>query len=294
VEFEKFFNPIDGFPFEALEDDDFREDSVREEIIVPIVKALGYSVTPPNKIIRSKPLEHPFISVGSARKKVMCIPDYLFEVDGKYAWVLEAKSPTENILSGKHVEQTYSYAIHSEIRVPLFALCNGKEFVLFSISDPEPILHFDLRSTSHYFPNLKKHLSPVNVHASGFKLAKDFGLHLKRLGFHDFQSIIFPAVPILSICQLDPDQFTINTGIKSEEGDNYVMSFDFGEKVLLQFQGKIPDQAIKLLLQRKPESRQQVQFPDGAFLVTIDCRVGTELQENKNEIFLPFIINRVL
>jgi len=294
LKFERHFNPLNNFNYEVLDDADFKEDSVREEIISPIIKAIGYGATKPYKIIRSKALQHPFVSVGSARKKIICIPDYLFEVNGKFAWVLEAKSPGENILSGKHVEQTYSYAIHSEIRVPLFALCNGKEFVLFHISKDQPILHFDMLLLPKYFENLKKYISPHHVLGAEFKLSKDFGLHLKRLGFHEFKSLIFPDVPIGFIAQMDPDCFTTATGVKSEEGDSYVMSFDFDVDVLQQLKGKMPDHALNLLMERNQESRKNVQFLDGVFRVNIDCRVGEHLQENEDEIFLPFIINRIL
>lgn len=294
MKFEKAFNPIDGFDFAALDDSDFREDSVREEIISPIIKAIGYSPARPFKIIRGKPLKHPFVSIGSARKKITCIPDYIFEVNGKFAWVLEAKGPNENILKGKHVEQAFSYAIHSEIRVPLFALCNGREFVLYHISKDEPVLHFDMRSLPKYFDSLKKYISPENVVNVDFKLAKDFGLHLKRLGFYEFESLVFPDVPIDFIAQLDPDLFETGAGIISEEGDSYVLSFDFGEEIVNQFKGKIPEQAIDILLKREIGLRKNVQFSEGSFSVSIDCRVGHELHENKDEIFLPFIINRIL
>lgn len=294
MRFEKLFNPIDGFEFDVLDDPDFKEDSVREEIIAPIIKAVGYGPTKPFKIIRSKPLEHPFVSIGSARKKITCIPDYLLEVNDRYAWILEAKGPNENILEGKHVEQAYSYAIHSEIRVPLFALCNGREFVLYHISKAQPILHFDLRLITQYLDNLKKYISPQNVLEADFKLAKDFGLHLKRLGFHEFQSLIFPNVPIAFIAQLDPDLFTTASGVKTEENDSYVMSFDFGVEILKQLNGKIPEKSMQILVKREEGHRSCVQFQDGVYRVNVDCRVGEKLQENNEEIFLPFIINRII
>lgn len=294
MKFEKTFNPIEGFDFQALNDPDFKEDSVREEIISPILKALGYGVTKPHKIVRSKGLEHPFVSVGSARKNITCIPDYLMEVNDKYAWVLEAKGPNENILSGKHVEQAYSYAIHSEIRVPLFALCNGKEFVLYHISNDKPLLHFDMVSLPNYFENIAKYLAPTNVLSVDFKLAKDLGLHLKRLGFQEFKSIIFPDVPIRFIGQLDPDMFTTASGTKTEEGDTYAMSLDFDEKILDQMKGKIPSKAIEMLKVRDNTKRQVVNFVDVSYKLTLDCRVGVDLQENSDEIFLPFTVNRVL
>ena len=48
---------------------------------------------------------------GTVKKDITIIPDYLLERDGKYAWILDAKSPTENIDTGKNVEQAYSYKI---------------------------------------------------------------------------------------------------------------------------------------------------------------------------------------
>jgi len=294
LKLEKSFNPIEGFDFELLNDPDFKEDSVREELILPIIKSIGYSTKKPYKIIRSKALNHPFVSVGSARKKITCIPDYLFEVNEKYAWVLEAKGPNENILSGKHVEQAYSYAIHSEIRVPLFSLCNGKELVLFHISREKPLLHFNMRLLPQYLSSLERLVSPKNVLTADFTLAKDFGLHLKRLGFHKFEHLIFPAVPISFIAQLDNNQFTTGSSTTTEDGDTYAVSLDFGIETLNQLKGKIPDKAIELLLHREAKTRKNLQFTDGNFLVNVDCRVGTELQENQDEIFLPFIVNRFL
>ena len=140
---EKRFNILDGF--NLLNDEEFREDSVREEIVLPILKGMGYNHSKPNKIRRSKKLQHPFVSIGSARKNIYLVPDYLMEVEDRYAWILEAKAPNQEILATKHVEQAYSYAVNSEIRVPYFSLCNGREFVLYHISKQDPVVHFDLR-----------------------------------------------------------------------------------------------------------------------------------------------------
>jgi hypothetical protein len=192
---ERRYNVLHHFDFNLLDDPDFQEDSVREEMIVPILKGLGYAPTKPYKIIRSKKLLHPFVSIGSATKNIYLIPDYLLEVNDRFAWILEAKTPKEDILNTKHVEQAYSYAIHSEIRVPFFALCNGKEFVLYHVSKPNPLIHFDMLMLPSYWDNLVKLLGPRNVLNCDLGLSKDFGLHLKRLGFHEFSNLIFPAIP---------------------------------------------------------------------------------------------------
>jgi len=48
--------PLEDFDFALLNSQDFKEDSVREEIIHPLLKALGYAASGPNRIIRSKGL----------------------------------------------------------------------------------------------------------------------------------------------------------------------------------------------------------------------------------------------
>ncbi|MBX8513902.1 type I restriction enzyme HsdR N-terminal domain-containing protein [Pseudomonas cichorii] len=288
---EEKYNPIKDFKMEELDDPDFGEDSVREEIIVPILKFLGYSASKPYRIVRSKSLSHPFVSLGSSRKKITSIPDYIFEVNDRYSWILEAKAPDENITSGAHVEQAYSYAIHSEIRVPMFALCNGREFVLFNISKPKPILHFSMHLLPQYLDELDRILGPENSLTYEFKLAKDLGLHLKRLGFHEVEHLVFPDVPINSIAQLDNEMFTTGSSTKLPNGDTYVVSLDFGLDALAQLKNKIPKNAMDILLERRSDGRSVVQFKNASLFVMVDCRVGDKLEENSDEIFMPLIVN---
>jgi len=152
--------PLRGFDFSLLDSADFKEDSVREEIIMPILRALGYSSSGPNKIIRSKALLHPFITIGSKRRPVQLIPDYLLSVDRNFTMVLDAKAPDEEIKLGDNVEQVYSYAVHPEIRVPYFALCNGREFALYDVSDQTPVLCFKTTELDQYWEDLKRWLAP--------------------------------------------------------------------------------------------------------------------------------------
>jgi hypothetical protein len=64
------------FDFRSLDDPTFREDSVREALIVPLLAALGYTESPPYRIIRSKRLEHPYVYVGTAKRNISIVPDY--------------------------------------------------------------------------------------------------------------------------------------------------------------------------------------------------------------------------
>ena len=59
------------------QDSDFKEDSVREVIILPILKQLGYEQ---QNIVRSKSLAHPYLKVGSNKKIALkLVPDYILK-----------------------------------------------------------------------------------------------------------------------------------------------------------------------------------------------------------------------
>jgi DNA modification methylase len=151
-------NLFSDFDFSSLDSPNFKEDSVREDLIMPILKELGYSSQSENKIVRSKKVRHPFVTVGAKELPLTNFPDYLLEVDGKYAWVIDAKAPNEDIKTGKNVEQAYFYAIHPEIRVPIYALCNGREFIAFDIHG-ETLIYFSLSEIEKHWQELQNLLS---------------------------------------------------------------------------------------------------------------------------------------
>ena len=152
-----------GFAIDKISDSvDFKEDSVREVIILPILKELGYKQT---DIVRSKHLEHPFIKTGSTKRPIVLIPDYAIKIMGTFAWVLDAKSPSESVISEGNVEQVYSYASHPEIRSTYFALCNGVEFSLYRrTSTNTPLLYFQIKDIVENWQKLYDLLSPNSFH----------------------------------------------------------------------------------------------------------------------------------
>jgi len=146
---------------------DFKEDSVREVIILPILKELGYSE---NEIVRSKTLEHPFLKIGSKKRRINLIPDYVLTAHNRFAWVLDAKAPTQKVVNDDNVEQVYSYATHPEIRSKYFALCNGVEFALYRTSGTNvPLLFFPIAKIGEHWKLLELYLSPKS-----FQLGKEF------------------------------------------------------------------------------------------------------------------------
>lgn len=154
----------ENLDFSILRDNnEINETTIREEIILPLLKRLGYKR---DTIIRELHLNHPFLKIGSGRKRhVQLVPDYVLKVENSYAWVLDAKGPRENILDEDYVEQVYSYAVHREIRSNYFALCNGIEFALYRTNgDNEPLLHFQLSEIDNNYGKLEALLSPQRFH----------------------------------------------------------------------------------------------------------------------------------
>lgn len=155
------------FDFRDFKDNhEKKEDSAREVIILPLLKYLGYGE---NNIVRSLTLRHPFLKTGSRNKRpVQLVPDYVLKIEDRYAWVLDAKGPRENLLDEDYIGQAYSYAVHPEVRSNYFALCNGIDFALFRTDgDNKPMLYFPLDEIDFYFEKLKNTLSP-----NSFQLGK--------------------------------------------------------------------------------------------------------------------------
>ena len=174
---------------------DFKEDSVREVIILPILKALGYTEF---NIIRSKTLQHPFLKIGSKKRPINLVPDYVLKVENNFAWVLDAKGLNENIKEGDHIEQVYSYATHPEIRSNYFALCNGVEFAIFKTTGNNiPVLFFSLDEIDFHWDKFTQILSP-----SSFQSGKNFSyepatITIKTKSEFDYNTRpLLPEIPV--------------------------------------------------------------------------------------------------
>ena len=151
---------FNNFNFKKITSDgNFKEDSVREVIILPILRKLGYKQ---QNIIRSKTLQHPFFKIGSNKKiPIRLIPDYCLRIKDSFSLVLDAKSPIKKTDNDDNLQQVYGYAAHPEIRSTYFALCNGLEFVLYKTNNENtPVLQFAVEEIDEYWTVLEKYLSP--------------------------------------------------------------------------------------------------------------------------------------
>jgi len=281
------------FDFTLLDDPDFKEDSVREELIVPLIKKLGYSVTGVNKIVRSKSLIHPYVAIGSKQRKISIIPDYLFHCNNTPFWILDAKSPTEDIVKSKHVEQAYSYAIHPEVRAKYYALCNGREFSLYSINKFDPILYFDLSEIEHKFDTLNRLLNPkIRANDEVMEYHPDYGLHMLKLGAEKGFKYIGLAVNINFISKVEDGLYTTTTIIPGDV--EFAQSLDFNEQqldVLLSMQSDDIAHTVRIGLKRQP---YYVLLENEELKFGLQATLSQEIEHNAEEQYLPFIVDEFL
>lgn len=126
------------FDSTALESEDFKEDSVREFIIAPLLQNLGFALKGSNKqeskleMALSLKLTSPTITGSNEKSTFTRFPDYVLYVDSKPHCVLDAKAPKVEIgAQSKAERQAFYYAINPELKAPFYALCNGKSLTLF-------------------------------------------------------------------------------------------------------------------------------------------------------------------
>lgn len=114
------------------------ETAVREELLSPFLRQLGYMHGTDNSISYETTLVYPRIFLGRKGTKDPYLrgrADYILEVKDYARWVLEAKASYETI-GQDAIEQAYSYAIHPEVRASYFAISNGKRLVVYRTSQP--------------------------------------------------------------------------------------------------------------------------------------------------------------
>lgn len=119
------------------------EQDVREDFIKPLLELLGYYSGTENAIERNVALKISYIKQGTKKINISTFPDYVLSVTRIRKWVLDAKKSSESVFSDEHIFQVHSYAMHKEISVPLYGLCNGDELALYRTVDAsnEPVFY---------------------------------------------------------------------------------------------------------------------------------------------------------
>lgn len=220
------------FDHSLLDDPEFKEDSVREVIITPILSRLGYTPSGPHRVIRSKALVHPFIYAGTRQVPITLIPDYSLMTEGKVVCVLDAKRPSEDILSRKHIQQAYSYAIHPEIKCADFALCNGRQLVVFNVDDEKPQFVVAYDELEARWSDVERFLAPRFLRNPSLrKFAPDLGLAVSRLGLAKHAKIVFQGMQLNLFARVSDQLMTASGNILFAEKEHCV-SIDFHPRFL--------------------------------------------------------------
>lgn len=282
---------FEGIDSSIFDDPEFTEDSVREIIISPIIKRLGYLPSGNHRITRSKPLKNPFIRVGTRNHPVTTIPDYTFYIDERPVFILDAKGPSESVLDDNHIQQAYSYAIHPEIRCDEFGLCNGRELVIFSSAKIEPLLHIDFDNFESNWSEIERQLAPKYLSSPILrKFAPDFGMALLRMGldketeFHMFQT------RLNLFAKIDDSLMTASANCNFGSGD-FCVSFDFHPDLLPTIIAGLPKQ----LGDRFTYALMRAPFQAAAGLaIELDIRANLgQITQAQSETFVPLIIKEV-
>lgn len=110
------------------------ETDVREEILAPLIRELGYRSASEHNVLREQSLRYPRVFIGRKEERRDPIlrgkADYILEAGRRVRWVVEAKAPS-CALDIDEVEQAWTYANHPEVRAVYFVLCNGKRLSIY-------------------------------------------------------------------------------------------------------------------------------------------------------------------
>ena len=111
------------------------EAAVREEVIAPLLVALGYRSGTSNDIRYELSLRYPKDFLGRKKperdRDLRGKADYVCTAGGRVRWTIEAK-PEGSGITDDDVEQAYTYARHPEVRAVYFCLCDGRRFDVYA------------------------------------------------------------------------------------------------------------------------------------------------------------------
>ena len=258
-------NPMAGlfgdFDFTLLDDPEFGEDAVREELVVPLLAALGYTASPPDRIIRSRKLEHPFVLFGTVRKGITIIPDYLLERDGASRGfstprVPERTSTPERMSSGPTTPTRCTATFGC-----LFTAVNGCKLVVFHVTLAAPVIDVPLQEIDGIWPMVLDILGCRSAWAGGLPLGfnPDMGLALGNAGLvEDAEGKkyyhVFTSVPVRYVGRVEDGLYSI-TGLYVQEELAHMLTFDFGPDVYPAFLAELEDderERVRTALSRQP------------------------------------------
>ena len=283
---------FETFDFTVLDDPSFKEDAVREEIVAPILRKLGYRPTGLRRVQRSKALVHPFVMIGSKPHRVYIVPDYTLFLQDRPLAILDAKNPSERIVNSTHVEQAYSYAIHPEIRCDYYGLCNGRELVMYNVGRWEPVSRFRIQDVDSDWQAVRNALNHTHLQSPlPLDLKRDYGTHASRAGIGKDIFIYFLDCPLKNLAKVRDNAFTA-TADHHADGVDYLVSFDFDQAHLTKLLSFLPTRVADEI--RNGLGQQPFQMAlFGSIIFSCHGRLG-ERVNSAFEDFVPIIVEDVI
>lgn len=209
------------------------ETDVRENILAPLLRRLGYKHGTESAIITEQLLRYPKDYLGHKKKSDPILrgkADYILEHKKRWRWVLEAKAGSKDITIDDR-EQAYSYARHPEVGAVYYAISNGKILEVFLTSerpDRSPYLTVNLDSLGSEFIKIKMLLSPDSLERlwGGFELnvGKPLMEGLRSFakvenGWLEFAAFTSPQIPPSLIKHIVGLRVHFEQGVIQREGE---------------------------------------------------------------------------
>lgn len=283
---------FNNFDFSVLDNPLYKEDAVREDIVSPILRALGYKESGPIRMERSKNLIHPFVKIGSKSNKIYIIPDYILYFEDTPLLILDAKSPSEKIQKSEHVEQAFSYAIHPDIRAHYYGLCNGRYLVIYSLLSWDPLLNIPVQEIDARWDTIYKALAPQYLrHPYLRTFMPDYGLALKKVGYKDDLKVFTYDFHWHDIILIEDGLYTSSSTCLNGDFE-CIVSFDYDKNILNRIIDEIPSDIAEVC--RKHLSRQPFRVDlEGKVIVSSGGILGKIIQ-GQYEQFVPIILNEIV
>jgi hypothetical protein len=279
---------FESFDFCVLDDPTFKEDAVREELVAPLLRRLGYMPSGEVRVQRSKALTHPFVRIGTRKHNVKIIPDYTLWYGDTALLVLDAKSPSESVERSEHVEQAYSYAIHPEVRARHYALCNGRRLVVFDTNEWDAILDVQIHEVDSRWADVQRVLLPRHLKEPILRnLKPDLGLAVLQMGFDPEEVFGIPACRLQAIGRISDDLYTGSCACICD-GREYIASFDFPGEALAPMLSCLAEPLARRVADALSRSPYQASV-DYMLELDLGVRLG-RLTRGQHDSFVPFVI----
>jgi predicted type IV restriction endonuclease len=210
------------------------EADIREEVIAPLLRRLGYESGTDHDVIREQLLRYPRQFLGRKDSKrdpeLRGKADYILEIRKHLRWVIEAKPPNA-LIESDDIQQAWTYANHPEVRAVYFGICNGRSLLVFrTVEGPnaDALLGMEYKDFESNYLLLENLLAPKALLRDFPETRVDIGLPIAR-GLRSIARISNGIVRFeqnnLNMAVLNEFQTIIREGAIERDEDGRLVAF---------------------------------------------------------------------